>query len=152
MLALSVHTLIARVLTFLYCKVIFSHYAFATEVARIFLQTFEEGFRSLVFFLMMNFFIKMSSKLLKNRQRWLTVYKTLWRVALILFIVVELFVIIEVAKDRIIDTTLCNNSTYLFMQLSNTLLQVAFVILGFFINKRVQEQNEAENLYEIVFR
>lgn len=78
---------------------IFCHYAFATEVARIFLQTFEEGCRSLVFFLMMNFFIKMSSKLLKNKQKWLTIYKTLWRVALLLFIGVELFVIIEVAKD-----------------------------------------------------
>ena len=79
--------------------VIFFHYAFATEVARIFLQTFEEGCRSLVFFLMMNFFIKMSSKMLLNKQRWLTIYKTLWRVALVLFVVVELFVIVEVAKD-----------------------------------------------------
>lgn len=78
---------------------IFFHYAFATEVARIFLQTFEEGCRTLVFFLMMNFFIKMTSKLLKKRKVWLTIYKTLWRVAALLFIVVELYVIVEVAKD-----------------------------------------------------
>jgi len=78
--------------------VIFFQYAFAVEVTRIFLQTFEEGCRTLVFFLMMNFFIKMSSKLLKRRKFWLTTYRTLWQVALLIFVVVELYVIVAVAK------------------------------------------------------
>ena len=59
--------------------------------------------------------------------------------ALLVFIIVELVVIIKVAKDQITEVTLCDNSTYLFMQLSNSLLLVAFGVLGFFINKRVVE-------------
>ena len=101
---------------------------------------------------MMNFFIKMSSKLLRQKQKWLTIYKTLWRVALLIFIVVEIVVLIKVAKDQITEVTICDNSTYLFLQLSNSLLLVAFGILGFFINKRVDEQKEAESQYEIAFR
>ena len=64
---------------------------------------------------MMNFFIKMSSKLLKKKKQWLTIFKTLWRVAIIIFVGVELFVIIEVAKDKLTDETLCDSSTYLIM-------------------------------------
>ena len=100
----------------------------------------------------MNFFIKMSSKLLKKRNKWVAIYRTLWRAALLVFIIVELVVIVEVAKEQITDQTLCDNFSYFFMQLSNALLTVAFVILGFFINKRVGEQKEADNQYEIAFR
>ena len=78
---------------------IFCHYAFATEVARIFLQTFEEGCRTLAFFLMMNFFIKMSSKLLRHRKRWLNIYKILYTVAAVFWLIVELYVIVAVARD-----------------------------------------------------
>ena len=124
---------------------IFCHYAYATEVTRIFLQTFEEGCRTLAFFLVMNFFIKMSSKLLKRKHKWVSIYKILWRVSLLVFIVVELVVITEVARAQITDATVCENFSYLFMQLSNALLTVAFVILGIFINKRVGEQKEADN-------
>lgn len=125
--------------------VIFCHYAFATEVTRIFLQTFEEGCRTMVFFLMMEFFIKMSSKLLKKRKQWISIYRVLWRVALLVFIFVELFVIIAVAREQITDSTMCDNSTYMVMQTCNTVLLVAFIILGYFIDKRVSEQNLTEN-------
>ena len=81
------------------CLVIFCHYSFAREVTRIFLQTFEEGCRTMVFFLMMEFFIKMSSKLLKKRKQWISIYRVLWRVALLIFVFVELFVIVAVAKS-----------------------------------------------------
>lgn len=131
---------------------IFFHYAFATQVTRIFLQTFEEGCRTLVFFLMMNFFIKMTSKLLKNRKRWLTIFRVLWNLALLMFIIVELYVIIAVARQQLTDDKLCRTSTYLVLQIGNSILTVAFIILGYFIDKRVQEQKEAENQFEIAFR
>ena len=131
---------------------VFCHYAFATEVARIILQTFEEGCRTLIFFLMMDFFIKMSSKLLKKRERWLKIFKVLSTTAVILFIVIEIFVVYSVARDNLTDANLCDNSTYMIMQISNSVLLTAFIILGYFINKRVTEQNEADNKYEIVFR
>ena len=76
----------------------------------------------------------------------------MWRVSILVFIIVELYVIIEVAKDQITEVTLCDNSTYLFLQISNSFILIAFGILGFFINKRVDEQKEAENQYEIAFR
>jgi len=101
------------------------------------LQTFEEGCRTLVFFLMMNFFIKMTSKLLKNRKRWLTIFRILWNLALLMFILMELYVIIEVAKEQLTDDKLCRTSTYLVLQVGNSILTVAFVILGYFIDKRV---------------
>jgi hypothetical protein len=119
--------------------VIFCHYSFATEVTRVFLQTLEEACRTVVFFLMMEFFIKMSSKLLRHRKLWLNIHKTLWSIGLLIFVFIELFVIVEVAKEQVTDQTQCDNSTYLIMQVSNTILLVAFVILGFFVNKRVIE-------------
>ena len=91
---------------------LFCHYAFATMVTRIFLQTLEEGCRTLVFFLTMNFFIKMSSKLMRNRQRWLNLYSALWKVAILLFFAVELYVVIKVSKNQLTDETVCDNSSY----------------------------------------
>jgi len=38
------------------------------------------------------------------------------------------------------------------MQVSNTVLIIAFLTLGFFVEKRVAEQREAENQYEAAFR
>ena len=101
---------------------------------------------------MMEFFIKMSSKLLKKRKQWLYIFKTLSIIALIIFTLVEIFVIVSVAKDNVTDQTLCDNSTYMIMQIFNSILLAAFVILGYFINKRVSEQNETDNKYEVVFR
>mmetsp|Transcript_39463 Transcript_39463/g.51653 ORF Transcript_39463/g.51653 Transcript_39463/m.51653 type:complete len:128 (+) Transcript_39463:169-552(+) len=76
---------------------VFFHYGFATQISRIFLQTFEEGCRTLVFFLTMNFYIKMCSKLLKKREWWLKIFRVLWNISLSLFILVELYVVIAVA-------------------------------------------------------
>lgn len=106
----------------------------------------------MVFFLMMEFFIKMSSKLLKKRKQWIAIYRVLWRVALLIFIAVELFVIIAVAREQVTDETLCDNSTYMISQIGNTVLLVAFIILGYFIDKRVSEQKAAENIFEVAFR
>ena len=123
--------------------VIFMHYAFAIEVARIFLQTFEEGCRTLAFFLMMNYYIKMTSKLMKKRQWWLKIYKYLWISSIFVFLIVELYVVVEVSKNNITDATLCDSGTYLFLQISNSVLTVAFIVLGYFIDRRVKEQQEA---------
>ena len=97
------------------CTVVFFHYSFANQVTRIFLQTFEEGCRTLVFFLTMNFYIKMCSKLLKRREVWLKAFRVLWNISLTLFVAVETYVVIAVTQKRVNDNNLCNNSTYLTM-------------------------------------
>jgi len=94
---------------------VFYHYSFANQVSRLFLQTFEEGCRTLVFFLTMNFYIKMCSKLLKRRKFWLKVFRVLWNISLIMFFLVETYVIVAVSRERVNDNTLCSNSTYLTM-------------------------------------
>lgn len=134
------------------CTVVFFHYSFANQVTRIFLQTFEEGCRTLVFFLTMNFYIKMCSKLLKRREVWLKAFRVLWNISLTLFVAVETWVVIAVTQKRVNDNNLCNNSTYLTMQISNFIIILAFLTLGFFVDKRVQEQRAAENQYEEAFR
>ena len=117
----------------------FFHYGFATQISRIFLQTFEEGCRTLVFFLTMYFYIKMGSKLLKKREWWLKIFRILWNISLTLFIFTELYVIFAVAFSRVNDDTLCSHSAYLILQCFNMLIIVAFLILGFFVDKRVTE-------------
>lgn len=117
----------------------FFHYGFATQITRIFLQTFEEGCRTLVFFLTMYFYIKMGSKLLRKRERWLKIFTVLWNVSLSLFILIELYVIVAVAFSRVNDDTLCSHSAYLIMQASNMVIIAAFLTLGFFVDKRVKQ-------------
>lgn len=93
----------------------------------------------------MNFYIRLTSKLLKHRDLWLKGYRVLWIILLTLFLFIETFVVISVTKERVNDNTLCSNSTYLTMQISNFILILAFLVLGFFVEKRVKEQREAEN-------
>ena len=106
----------------------------------------------MVFFLTMYFYIKMGSKLLKKRERWLKIFTVLWNVSLSLFILIELYVIVAVAFSRVNDDTLCSHSAYLIMQASNMVIIAAFLTLGFFVDKRVKQQRQAENQYEVAFR
>ena len=78
---------------------IFVHYSMAENVARIFIQTLEEGCRTVCFFLMMNFFMKQASKLLRNKKRWIKIYKILWPISLGLFLVTILWMIIAVSSN-----------------------------------------------------
>jgi hypothetical protein len=82
----------------------------------------------------------MSSKLLVKRRFWLKLYKILKQVALLIFILVELFTVIRVAKESVTESTLCDNSSYMIMQIANSLLLIAFVVFGFCVTKRVNEQ------------
>ena len=80
-----------------FCIVVFWHYSIATQVTRIFLQTFIEGGRTLVFFLTLSFYIKIVRKLLKRREFWFRMFRVLWNIALVLFIGIETYVIIAVS-------------------------------------------------------
>ena len=64
---------------------------------------------------MMNYYIKMTSKLMKKRQWWLKIYKYLWISSIFVFLIVELYVVVEVSKNNITDATLCDSGTYLFL-------------------------------------
>ena len=53
--------------------------------------------------------------MMRNRQRWLSIYGALWKVAILVFVAVELYVIIKVSKDQLTDETSCDNSSYTIM-------------------------------------
>ena len=124
-------------LTFLQI-IIFIHYSMAEDVARIFLQTLEEGCRTVCYFLMMNFFMKQASRLLRNKTMWIKIYRVLLPISLGLFLFTLIWMIVSARRYQISDATLCRSKTYLFNQFSTLIFLEAFAVLGFFITLRVK--------------
>ena len=75
---------------------IFIHYSMAEDVSRIFFETLEDGCRTLCFILMLNFFVKQASGLLRNRRLWIKLYKIIWRTFAVLLLISITVMIIQV--------------------------------------------------------
>ena len=61
----------------------------ASNPTRVLMQTFEEGIRGVVLFLVAMFFLKKSSKILLNKQRWSKITNIFVLVILLIFVVIE---------------------------------------------------------------
>ena len=131
---------------------IFIHYAMATEVARIFLLTMEEGCRTIIVLQLMNYFIRQAKRILKNKARWGRIWNTLWPISLLMYIIAEVYTIVMVAKNSINDESICHSGAYILVQLINLIIMIGFFVLGYFITKRVNMQDEAEDQIEMIFR
>ena len=81
----------------------------------------------------------MTSKLMRKRELWLKIYKYLWISSIFVFLLVELYTVIAVSRNQVTDTDLCDSGSYLFLQISNSILTVSFILLGYFIDKRMKE-------------
>ena len=75
------------------------HYAFATEVTRIFLQLLEEGCRTLIFFFMMGYFIQKAKKLLPHRTRISTAWCIVWPICLAIYTFAIVYMIVVVDEQ-----------------------------------------------------
>ena len=131
---------------------IFIHYSMAEDVSRIFFETLEDGCRTVCFFLMMNFFVKQASGLLRNRRLWIKIYKILWRTFAVFLLISIIWMIIQVHAKQMSDVSLCTESSYVSYQFVTLTLLSGFAILGLFITIRAMQQGKAKTKREEKFR
>lgn len=84
---------------------------------RVLLQTGEEATRGVIFFLVAMYFLKRSSRILLNKQRWTTATNYMLIVVLLIFVVVEIICGVTVYANDVTDYTVCRGLTDLFLQL-----------------------------------
>lgn len=106
----------------LMCLVLFEvlmliNFAFAktSHSFRVMLQTVEEGTRGVIFFLVAMYFLKKSSKILKNKQRWAKATNWFLLVVLCIFVGIEIVCGVTIYKFDRTDYNACKGLTDLLM-------------------------------------
>ena len=97
----------AKLLVIVICAfmqvIIFCHYSMASEITRIFLQLIEEACKTLVFFWLMDYFLKQAKRLLKYKQKWNRTWKLMWAISLIVYLSALIYTIIIVSRDLLTE-------------------------------------------------
>ncbi len=84
---------------------------------RVLLQTIEVATRGVVFFLVAMYFLKRSSRILLNKQRWTTATNWMLIVVILIFVIIEIVCGVTVYANGVTDYTVCRGLTDLFLQL-----------------------------------
>ena len=118
----------------------FIHYSIASVETRVIFLILEMGVRGLIYYLVALFFLKRSSKLLQNKQRWANVMNKLLIVVLLVYLITACYCLSLVFAENITEERLCDGYIDILMQSDCFLVIVVFVVMGGFINKRITEQ------------
>ena len=112
----------------------------ATLPFRVLLETLNEGVRGLILFLVAMYFLKKSSKILKDRHMWGRITNYYIGVVFITFVAVEVICGIYVyAADRT-EFNSCCYLTDLMLQVDMVLVLTLFFVMAIFISRRIKEQ------------
>lgn len=124
----------------------FTEFAFLTDTWRIIFQTIAYGSIALIYMLVALFFVRKSSKLLKDKQMWNSIVKWTFLACTIIFIISEVYCLTVIFVRKANVYNICLSFTDLLMQCNSTLAVGVFGGLSIFTGLRLGEQMAEDTL------
>ena len=124
----------------------FVNFAFLTDTAHIIGLTIVQGMTSMIYLLTAYYFMRKSSRVLKNKQRWNIVLKRTMVACCVIFVISEVYSLVLVFWKKATVYDFCYGFTDILMQSNCALAVAAFVVLTMFTTNRINEQMETDTM------
>ena len=93
--------------------VLIVHYMFNTGSFDIFMQTLEETIRLVCFFQVTFYFIRLTSKMLPNTERWNCILRYIYYTSLLWLLAISTYICVEVIANGITRHNLCDSWVFI---------------------------------------
>lgn len=111
-------------------------FGFLSNSARIFTLTLIQGTIGMIYLEVGWYFLKKSSRVLKNKKRWYQVLRRVMIAMIIIFVATEIYCIVEVIEKHVTELTICSGLTDVLMQSYCSLAVACFCVMTYFTRKR----------------